>query len=55
MDQSRPRAVFESLAELTEFPVAVSASRSIRDYETPSSSRARSSGFRAASSWDQVV
>lgn len=43
----------EPLAEITEFPVGVSASRSIRDYETPSVSHAFSSGFR--SSGDGVV
>ena len=55
MDAARIPSVVEPLGVLAEFPTGGSASRSIRDYETPSSSRARSSGFRATSSWDRVV
>jgi hypothetical protein len=51
----RPRALIEPLAELTEFPVGVSASRSIRDYETPSASHVLSSVFRPNSGSERVV
>lgn len=39
------RSLAEPLADVTEFPVLVSASRSIRDYESPSASHTISSGF----------
>jgi hypothetical protein len=51
----RARAPSEQSSELTDFPVGVSASRSIRDYEAPSTARSFSSGFRSSASWERVV
>jgi hypothetical protein len=54
-NEERPRVRNEPLGELTDFPVGVSASRSIRDYETPFASHSSSSGSRSSSSWERVV
>jgi hypothetical protein len=38
--EERPRQLPETTPETLEFPVGISASRSIRDYETPSAMHA---------------
>jgi hypothetical protein len=53
--EERLRVFSEPLGELTDFPVGVSASRSIRDYETPFASHSASSGLRSSSNGERVV